>query len=41
MLQKLPIALAQLKSGSKFIKWNYTNCLFFVSIKRNYSKNKQ
>ena len=39
MLQKLPIALAQVKAGNnsrKFIKWNQTNCLLFVSIKRNY-----
>ena len=38
MLQRLPIALAQVKAGNnskKFIEWNETNCLLFVSIKRN------
>ena len=38
MLQRLPIALAQVKAGnnSEFIKWDQANCLFFVSIKRNH-----
>ena len=41
MLQRLPIALAQVKAGNnselrKYIKQNQRNCLFFVSIKRNY-----
>ena len=41
MLQRLPIALAQVKAGNnselrKYIKRNQKNCLFFVSIKRNY-----
>ena len=38
MLQRLPIALAQVKAGNNsknlYIKWNQTNCLFFVSVKR-------
>ena len=36
MLQRLPIALAQVKAGNnskKNIKWNQANCLFFASIK--------
>ena len=33
MLQRLPIALAKVKTGNK---WDQTNCLFFVSIKRNH-----
>ena len=38
VLQRLPIALAQVKAGnsSEFIKWDQTNCLFLVSIKRNH-----
>ena len=32
MLQRLPIALAQIKAGNK------ADCLLFVSIKRNYQK---
>ena len=40
MLQRLTIALAQVKAGNtpcrKFIKWNQANLIFFVSIKRNY-----
>ena len=38
MLQRLPIALAQVKAGnnSYFIKWNQENCLFSVSFKRNH-----
>ena len=38
MLQRLPIALAQVKAGNnskKFIEWTEANCLLFVSIKRN------
>ena len=33
---RLPTALAQVKTGNKFSKSNYTNCLFFASIKTNY-----
>ena len=36
-LQRLPIALAQVKAGNnlnKFIKWNQINCLFFGSVQR-------
>ena len=33
MLQRLPTALAQIKTGN-----NQVDCLFFVSIKRNYQK---
>ena len=40
MVQRLPIALAQIKAGDNsvktFIQWNQTNCSPFVSIKRNY-----
>ena len=38
MLQRLPIAFAHVKASNnwKFIKWNQADCLFFVSIKRNY-----
>ena len=39
MLQRLPIALAQVKAGNNtenLLNVNQTNCLFFVSIKRNY-----
>ena len=39
MLQRLPIALAQVKAGNnseKVNKWNQANCLFFVWIKRNH-----
>ena len=38
VLQRLPIALAQVKAGnsSEFIKWDQTNCLSLVSIKRNH-----
>ena len=43
MLQRLPIALTQVKQAvtQKVIKWNQANCLFFVSIKRNYQKSIQ
>ena len=43
MLQRLPIALTQVKHTvtQKVIKWNQANCLFFVSIKRNYQKSIQ
>ena len=43
-LQRLPIALAQVKAGNnseKFVKWNEENCLFFASIKRNHKKSIQ
>ena len=38
MLQRLPIALAQMKTGNnseRFIKPNQTNCLFLVLVKIN------
>ena len=40
-IQRLPIALAQVKAGNnskKIIEWNHTNCLFIVSTKRSYQK---
>ena len=36
MLQRLLIALEQVKAGNNSENFNYTNCLFFVWIKRNY-----
>ena len=39
MLQRLPIALAQVKTGNNsksLLSEIRKNCLFFVSIKRNY-----
>ena len=33
MLQKLLIALAQLKVGNRLLNRNQANCLFFVLIK--------
>ena len=38
MIQKLPIAVAQVKAGntSKFNKQNQINSLFFVSSKENH-----
>ena len=36
LLQRLPMALAQVKAGNNFVKRNQTNRLFFVSIKRNH-----
>ena len=39
MLQRLPIALAQLKAGNtsrKFTKWNPSNYILFISSKRSY-----
>ena len=39
MLQRLSIALAQVKAGNtseKFTKWSQTNHIFFVSSKINY-----
>ena len=39
LLQRLPIALTQVKAGNnsgKFVKSNQTNYLFFVSIKINH-----
>ena len=36
MLKRLPIALAQVKAGNNSVKFVQTDCLFFVSIKRNY-----
>ena len=39
MLQRLPIAMAQVKAGSniwKLTKWNQANYIFFVLNKRNY-----
>ena len=39
MLQRLPIALAQVKEGNNsegLLNENQRNCLFFVSIKRNF-----
>ena len=36
MLKRLPIALAQIKAGNNSESLNQANCLFFVSIKRNY-----
>ena len=38
MLQRFPIALAQIKASnnSESIKGEWEDCLFFVSIKRNY-----
>ena len=42
ILQRLPIVLAQVKAGNNSdIKWNQTNCLFFISIKRNYQRSIQ
>ena len=43
ILQRLPIALTQVKQAvtQKIIKRNQVNCLFFVSIKRNYQKSIQ
>ena len=39
MLQRLPIALAQIKLGNNSeMKWNQTACLSIVLIKRNYLK---
>ena len=37
MLQRSTVALVQVKF-TNFIKFNQTNCLFFVSIKKNYLK---
>ena len=36
MLQRLLIALEQVKAANNSENLNYTNCLFFVWIKRNY-----
>ena len=36
MLQGLTIALAQVKAGNTFTKWNQRNHMIFVSSKRNY-----
>ena len=39
MLQRLPIAFAQVKAGNtsaNLLKWNQTNYIFSVSSKRNY-----
>ena len=36
ILQRLPIALAQVKAGNKSIKRNQANLLFFVSVKTNH-----
>ena len=39
MLQRLPIAMAQVKAGKtseKLTKWNQANYIFFVLNKRNY-----
>ena len=36
LLQRLPIAVTQVKAGNKCIKWDQAICLFFVSIKRNH-----
>ena len=39
MLQRLPIALAQIKlDNNSEMKWNQTACLSIVWIKRNYLK---
>ena len=38
-LQRLPMALAQVKAGNaskNFTKWNRTNYIFFVSRRRSY-----
>ena len=37
MLQRIPIALVQVKAGNN--SENSSNCLFFVSIKKNTKKN--
>ena len=39
MLQRLPIAFSQVKAGNtieKRTKWNLSNHMIFVSIKRNW-----
>ena len=39
MLQRLPIALAQVQAGhtsKKIVKWNPANHIFFVLSKTNY-----
>ena len=36
MLKRLPIALAQIKIGNNSESLLNADCLFFVSIKRNY-----
>ena len=43
MLQRLPVALAQVKTGNiwKFTKWNETNNVYFLLSERNCWKNIQ